>query len=208
MNNPTKMNCCLFSRVLILIAALAGSAGAVTGEAVLSRLKWGDDPGTVASRLREQGISPTLLEATDKQALSKIMLRSRLLETLNSLGFKDTFLPRAAGPRARRFIAFNHGGRFFVLLFQEEGGLFQAYVRIAVRVDRTVGGRSNRFTRQRLDPLRKELQMLRNGFDITPKRSDRHGNAFEYSGRKGGTYVALLYDPVEEEIRAVYAAAK
>jgi len=203
--NRTKKSCFLLLQSLLLPALFAGLADAVTGEPVLDQVKWGESAEQVAARLEAQEVSFTLLDRTDRQALSKALLRSRLLETLNRLGFKDTFLPEDQGPRACRFILFRRQGRAFVLLFEEKGGLYQVYVRIPVRVDRKDGGKSNRFDAKRLAPLKKELRKLEDAFGIKARKTDRHGNVFDYSGRRGGTFVALIYDPVEEELRTVFA---
>ena len=209
-----KMLPILFAVVFFALILDGPSARAVTGEAALESISWGDSAEKVRKVLADRRITSELLDAKAPQALSRALLRSGLLETLNRLGIEGTFRPDAQGPKADRFLFFVDQERTYILLFtgssgfgtsnETTSGLYQVYVRAPVPVDTRIGGAANPFRQDRLRPLRRELKALADRFGIRPLRRDRKGNAFAFRGTRSDTRVSALYVPARDVVRIVY----
>jgi len=197
-----KYKSIVYCFVVFLMAM--GWTQAVTGEKLLKQAKWGDTPDKVCELLKSKNIPTQVLKVKDKQALSKVMIKNGLLETLNRFGFKDTFLPNAQGPKAKTYILFTEKRRSYVLLFSKDSGLYQVYVRVRTPVDKKVSGKQNPFDPNRLNLIREEIRRIKNGYKAQPIRRDRHGNGFLYRGGILSESLVAQYLPEQEELRIIY----
>lgn len=137
--------------------------------------------------------------ASERQALTRALVDSRLLETLN----RFDAAPKTGGALDEKALTrvgvLDQGGRRYTFLFAgQELSVMMARIAVPVIPDRGEGWSKDRLSRRVT-----ELEALKR-YQLVPIHKDRYGNVFRWRGKARGGRVFVEHRPERDELVVVF----
>lgn len=150
------------------------------------------------------GINTKWYRPSDPQALTNVLLRTGLLETLHHFGVTPKDGARGIDTRAMSKLGqLDAAGRRYAFLFGDDA-LRAVMVRIPVPVVPETGA-DRGWKRERLGHRKTALADL-GRYRLKASKKDQYGNVFEWKGLAPGGRVFVRYLPKTDEIVALFVS--